>query len=96
MDVIRIIVIYLVLLNLIGLGIMGLDKWKATYHRWRIPETHLFLVALMGGSLGTFVGMHVFHHKTRHWYFRYGMPVILAAQLILGAYLIGSDRIEIM
>ncbi|MBR5420868.1 MAG: DUF1294 domain-containing protein [Lachnospiraceae bacterium] len=96
MDVIRVIIIYLVALNLLGLGLMGLDKWKAMYHRWRIPEVHLFLVAFLGGSLGSLVGMYLFRHKTKRWYFRYGFPLILGAQLVFGAWLIGSDKVVIM
>ncbi|MCR5249357.1 MAG: DUF1294 domain-containing protein [Lachnospiraceae bacterium] len=96
MDVIRIIIVYLGVMNVLGLGMMGLDKWKAANHRWRIPEIHLFLLAFLGGSLGTFLGMHLFRHKTKHWYFRYGMPLILAAHLIFGAWLIGSGRVIIM
>ena len=61
---------------------MGIDKRKAVKHAFRIPESTLFIVALIGGSLGSLLGMYVFHHKTRHWYFVYGMPAILLLQLI--------------
>lgn len=96
MDVVKIIIIYLLVLNLLGLALMGLDKWKASSHRWRIPEVHLFIVCIIGGSLGCFTGMYLFRHKTKKWYFRYGFPVILGLHLVLGAYMIGSGRFVIM
>ena len=85
MNVITIIILYLVAMNVLGLALMGIDKSKAVNHRWRIPESHLFLAAFLGGSLGAFIGMHLFRHKTKHWYFRYGLPLILAVQIVLGA-----------
>ncbi|MBR1470722.1 MAG: DUF1294 domain-containing protein [Lachnospiraceae bacterium] len=96
MDVIWIIAAYLAAVNIIAFTAMGADKWKAMHHAWRIPEAVLFLVVILGGSLGGFLAMHIFRHKTRHWYFRYGFPVILALHLIAGAYLIGSGNIVIM
>jgi len=68
---------------------MGIDKSRARKRAWRIPEAHLFIVALIGGSLGSIVGMYTFRHKTRHWYFTIGMPVILVIQiaLIIAVYL---------
>lgn len=70
-------------MNIVGFFIMGLDKWKAKRHVWRIPEKMLFLCSLAGGSIGTWLGMYVFHHKTRHWYFVVGMPAILVLQILL-------------
>ena len=78
--------IYLCLINLIGFFAMFIDKQKAKIDKWRIPEKTLFLLALIGGSLGTTLGMHVFHHKTKHWYFKFGMPLILIAELGLFLY----------
>lgn len=66
---------------------MGIDKYKAKKHKWRIPEALLFLFAFLWGSVGTTLGMHVFRHKTRHWYFKFGMPLILVLQLALITYL---------
>ena len=77
---------YLILINLAGFFSMRLDKQKARKGTWRIPEKTLFLFALLLGSLGTFLGMHTFHHKTRHWYFRYGIPVLLLAQVVIIGY----------
>ena len=77
----RYVLYYLILANLVGLVLMGADKSKARRHRWRIPERVLFLSAILGGSLGATVGMWLFRHKTRHWYFVVGMPAILVLQV---------------
>lgn len=90
MNVITYIVSYLIIINLIGFAIMGIDKMKAKKRAWRIPESTLFVVALIGGSLGTTIAMHLFCHKTRHWYFLYGMPAILLIQIIIVVILIYS------
>lgn len=74
---------YLVCINAAGLASMGMDKRKAIRHQWRIPEATLFLIALLGGSLGSIVGMQLFRHKTRHWYFVWGMPAIFFIELAL-------------
>ena len=62
---------------------MGIDKRKAIKRTFRIPEATLFIVALIGGSIGSILGMQVFRHKTRHWYFAFGMPAILVVQIVL-------------
>lgn len=82
--------IYLICINVAGVALMALDKWKAVRHAWRIPEKTLFAVALFGGSLGAWAGMYLFHHKTRHWYFVIGMPAILAVQIIIGVFFLGQ------
>ena len=79
-------VIYLILMNLIGFGLMGVDKQRARRRDWRIPEKVLFGAALLGGSVGAWAGMYLFHHKTRHWYFVVGMPLILDVQAALVWY----------
>ena len=79
-----IIVSYLVMMNAVGLAVMGLDKKKAIRNEWRIPEKTLFLVSIIGGSIGTLVGMYLFRHKTKHWYFVVGMPAILIAHIVIG------------
>lgn len=84
----HIVIIYLVLINLAAFVLMGLDKRKARKNLWRIPEKTLFLSAILGGSAGAIAGMYVFHHKTRHWYFVIGMPLILVIQIGLGIRLI--------
>ena len=67
---------------------MGADKRRARRGAWRIPEKSLVLAAVLGGSPGSILGMAVFHHKTRHWYFRLGMPAILIAQIALAIWLL--------
>ena len=81
-DIWLIILIYLAAINLFGLIIMGVDKSRAKRRKWRIPEATLFLVAIIGGSIGSIAGMYLFRHKTKHWYFVVGMPVILVLQII--------------
>ena len=81
-DIWLIILIYLAAVNLFGLIIMGVDKSRAKRRKWRIPEATLFLVAIIGGSIGSIAGMYLFRHKTKHWYFMVGMPVILGLQII--------------
>lgn len=74
--------IYLIGINLAGFIIMGVDKKRAIRGAWRISEASL-LTALLGGSLGCILGMQHFRHKTKHWYFKYGMPAILVVQVLL-------------
>ncbi len=62
---------------------MGIDKRKAQRGAFRIPEATLFAVALIGGSLGSIIGMQTFRHKTKHWYFKFGMPIIFIVQIAL-------------
>ena len=79
--------VYLIGINLAGFIIMGVDKKRAIRGAWRISEASLFLTALLGGSLGCILGMQHFRHKTKHWYFRYGLPALLIGQLALAALL---------
>ena len=72
-----ILIVYLVIMNIAGFAVMGADKKKAKDNAWRIRESTLFLVSFLGGSIGTLAGMYVFRHKTKHWYFVVGMPLIL-------------------
>ncbi len=78
-----ILVLYYLIINIIGFAVMGIDKRKAIKGAYRIPESTLFCVALLGGALGTTLGMRRFRHKTKHWYFVVGMPLIFFAQLAL-------------
>ena len=87
-DIWLILLIYLAAVNLFGLIIMGVDKSRAKRRKWRIPEATLFLVAVIGGSIGSIAGMYLFRHKTKHWYFVVGMPVILVLQLIAVAIIV--------
>ena len=72
---------YLALIKAITFAVYGADKRRARKDRWRVPERTLFLLAVLGGSLGALLGMHVFHHKTKHWYFRLLIPLILLLQI---------------
>ncbi len=72
---------YLVLINVITFAVYGADKRRAQKDRWRVPERTLFLLAVLGGSIGALLGMRVFRHKTRHWYFRVFIPLILLLQI---------------
>ncbi|MBQ3794568.1 MAG: DUF1294 domain-containing protein [Lachnospiraceae bacterium] len=71
-----------------GFAFMGIDKWKAKKRAWRIPESTLFLVALLGGALGSVIGMYTFRHKTRHASFVWGMPIILVLHILVLVFII--------
>ena len=79
--------LYLLLINIVTLLVYGADKRRARKEKWRISERVLFLLPLAGGSVGAIAGMHLFRHKTRHWYFRLGLPAILLLQLALAAWI---------
>ena len=85
--ILKISIVYLLILNLIGFALMGVDKRKAIRHAYRIPEKTLFLAAFLGGSIGSILGMQLFRHKTKHWYFVIGMPAILILQILLVLFL---------
>ncbi len=78
---------YFIVINILGFASMGIDKRKAQRSAYRIPEATLFAIALMGGSLGSVIGMNLFRHKTKHWYFKWGMPIILVLQIALAVFL---------
>lgn len=90
MDVITLLLGYFIVMNLIGLSLMGIDKYKAKKRAFRIPEATLFIVAVIGGSIGSIIGMYAFRHKTKHWYFVYGMPFILILQIIFFIVLLNA------
>jgi len=76
------LILYLFAVNITAFALFGADKRKARRNAWRISEKALFLSAVLGGSLGAMIGMRVFHHKTKHWYFVFGIPAILVLQII--------------
>ena len=76
-----ILVIWLVMINFVLFLTMAIDKAKAKRDKRRVPEATLFLMALLGGSIGGIAGMYCFRHKTKHWYFVWGMPAILILQI---------------
>lgn len=83
----KIILIYLAAVNLVTFVMYGIDKYKAKKAKWRIPEATLLLMAAFGGSIGAWAGMQVWHHKTLHKKFKYGVPVIFLLQIALTFYL---------
>ena len=78
---------YLVIINIIAFIVYGIDKLKAKRGKWRITETTLLLLAIIGGSIGAWCGVKVWHHKTLHKKFRYGIPLIIALQTAMVLYL---------
>lgn len=79
----QVLIYYLLSVNLLTFLAYGIDKWKAKHKRWRITETALLLLAALGGSPAALLAMRVFHHKTLHKKFRYGVPAILLVQVAL-------------
>jgi len=79
----KILATWLLATNAFGFIQMCVDKHRAQKNKWRIPERRLFLVAVLGGSIGSILGMQVFRHKTKHKSFAIGMPAILVAQVVL-------------
>ncbi len=78
------LLVYLTAVNALAFAVFGWDKARSKVRgARRVPEKTLFLLALLGGSVGAVLGMRVWRHKTRHWYFKYGLPLILIAQLAL-------------
>ena len=84
--VIRSSLLALLAMNVVTFFMYGIDKWKAKRSKWRISEATLLGVAVIGGSIGAWLGMKIWHHKTLHKKFKYGVPAIIIVQLILIAY----------
>ena len=80
--------VWLIAINLVTFAVYGADKRRARRGAWRVPEKTLFMLPLLGGSVGALLGMRVFRHKTKHWYFVWGVPAILLAQLALAVWLL--------
>ena len=83
----QLVITFLIILNIVSFLAFGADKWKAKKGKWRIPESTLMVLALVGGSIGAWCGMRVWHHKTMHLKFKYGLPAIILLQLALAVYL---------
>ena len=81
------LLLYLAAVNVVAFAVYGADKRRAKKGKRRVPEKTLFLLAIIGGSPGAWAGMYAFRHKTRHWYFVWGIPAILAAQTALAVWL---------
>ena len=82
-----VLLVWLAVINLLTFIVYGADKRRARKGKWRVPEKTLFLLPLLGGSIGALLGMRVFHHKTKHWYFVWGIPAILLAQIALAVWI---------
>ena len=86
----RAILIYLIIINVVTLIVYGIDKYKAKHAKWRISEATLLLLAAIGGSIGAWCGMKVWHHKTMHKKFKYGVPTIFILQVVLAVWIISK------
>jgi uncharacterized membrane protein YsdA (DUF1294 family) len=84
----RALLVYLAAVNIIAFLVMGIDKYKAQRHKWRISELSMFIVGFIGGSSGIFLGMTVFHHKTKHLKFTLGIPAVLVLNIIMFGYIL--------
>ena len=82
------ILIYLAVITIVTFLVYGIDKWKAQHNRWRIPESVLLGLAALGGSVGAWLGMRVWRHKTQHKKFKYGVPAIFVVQVALAVWLL--------
>lgn len=81
------IIIIILIINIIAFFTYGIDKWKAKHGKWRISEAALLLLALLGGSVGAWLGMKTWHHKTMHLKFKYGVPAIFFIEIFVALYL---------
>ena len=84
----NLILYYLLAVNVATLFLYGIDKYKAKKGKWRISEATLLLIAVIGGSIGAWAGMRLWHHKTMHKKFKYGIPVIIILQVAIAVYLL--------
>ena len=84
----HIVLIYLAFINVVAFFMYGIDKWKAKKDKWRTSEATLLWLAVIGGSIGAWMGMKMWHHKTLHKKFRYGLPLIIIMQIAVVIYLL--------
>ena len=87
---VNVLLYYLIGINIVTFLVYGIDKWQAKQGTWRISEATLLILAIIGGSIGALLGMKVWHHKTMHKKFKYGLPLILLAQIAL-IYLVSQQ-----
>lgn len=87
MTILKLLLIYITLVSVITFIVFGIDKLKAKKSWWRIPESTLMVLAVIGGSIGALLGMYVFHHKTLHKKFTIGIPMILILQIAVVAFI---------
>jgi len=79
----KILIFYLIIMNILSFSVYAADKKKAQRHKWRVPEAQLIMLAVVGGSIGALLAMYLLRHKTKHAKFTIGVPLILAAQILL-------------
>ena len=84
----HLVLIYLAVINVVTFFMYGVDKWKARKSKWRIRETALLGLAVLGGSIGAWSGMKAWHHKTQHKKFKYGVPAIIIVQFAIIGYIL--------
>ena len=89
----NIILCYILVINIVSFFLYGIDKYKAKNGKWRISEATLLTMAAIGGSIGAWTGMRIWHHKTMHKKFKYGIPVIIILQIALVVYLHANKTI---
>lgn len=82
------LIIYFIVVNILGFALMGIDKSKAQKQQWRISEANLLLSAAIGGSIGSYIGMQKFRHKTKHIKFTLGVPAIMIIQAVLAIFIL--------
>lgn len=93
---IKYVILYFLIINIIGFGIMALDKFKAQKGFWRTPEKTLFTITLLGGGFGTIAGMYIFRHKTKKLKFTIGFPTILISEIALIIYLLYKGYLQML
>lgn len=87
--------VYLLLINMYTFYLVYLDKQRAKRRKWRIPEKNFFILSILGGSYGTLISMNIFRHKTKHWYFKYGIPLIVFMQIVIMCCVIFGNKVNI-
>ena len=90
----QLILIYLIAINVVTFFMYGIDKWKAKRSKWRISEATLLGMAVIGGSIGAWLGMRVWHHKTMHKKFQFGIPLIIVVQIALVIWIISKSYFQ--
>ncbi len=86
-EYLKYFLLYFLIINIVGFLSMGIDKYKSKHNMWRIPESTLLFIALLLGSIGSYIGMYTFRHKTLHAKFKYGIPIIFIINIICIYYI---------
>ena len=94
MTIEQLILIYLIAINVVTFFAYGIDKWKAKRSKWRISVATLLGMAVIGGSIGAWLGMRVWHHKTMHKKFQFGIPLIIVVQIALMIWIISKSYFQ--